>query len=358
MIKDIPQTYIPNIAYNDGIKIIPKAIINHYNDFFRKIKIDLEIDKKIEIQNHRNIYHFKYYYEMINIIQENFYNSINQDAFWKKIMNYKVCHHKFKKGNKAGDLCGRLININVKDKYGKFLCSDHISKKYYDVKLLNVPEEERCIGNTINNERCKFRKKYRQFCKFHYAEKYNINKNDVELHYKRKFVYKTKVKDITLNYITLNDANAVLLEINNKIKINNIRIIDPYGHNESNNIKLICYYNYKTKNSILDEDILNKLDIKKNIEKDKEICINKESFKFLNKTNTELINLNANINNFKYKLEIIKEILNINPSCSSKGCTYINNIKIIKGLYCESHAIDALNKYKNNRYKINNWNYL
>lgn len=82
---------------------------------------------------------------------------------------------------------------------------------------------------------------------------------------------------------------------------------------------------------------------------------NKEYIKNLYKNP---VDLNTNINNFKYKLKLIKEILNITPNCSIKNCNNINNINIIKGLYCKSHAMDAFNKYNKSKYIFNNWNYL
>jgi hypothetical protein len=358
MINNIPSINIPTIAYNNGIKIIPKAIINHYNDFFKKIKKDLEIDENIEIQNHRSIEHFKYYYEIANDIQAKFYDSINTDSFWKSIMNYKICQHRFKKGNKAGDLCGRSFDIKTHNKYGQFLCSDHIPKKYYNVKPLNVPIENRCIGNTVNNERCKFNKKYNDICSFHYAEKYSINLNTVDDHY----ILHEEI-NLLYNIYVENTNNSLLKNYNYNCKINKkLIIIDKYEKLNHNN-KLISFYNEKEKTmSSLEEDILNNLEITKN-GKNFENLIQINNIQAitsydLNEEKNKLNQLNIDINNFRYKLEIINEILKINPKCNIKDCTNINNLNIIKGLYCQTHANDAINTYNKNNYKFNDWNYI
>lgn len=361
---------IPNSKSCDGFRMIPKKIFNQINNILIYRKNDININNQIAIENHHNnIIKYKYYNEMFNFIQNDIYELFNKNLFWNFNMDSRVCEHKFKNGKNKGLYCGKRIDITCTDKYGKYRCCKHISTKIYKPKIKNIDPNKLCIAKTGYKDKfnCKMKKRYSCYCIHHYMEKYRFNNTELaKMFYSEIALF----NDIEIELVNTNIPKSY--KYNCKI-IKKINIIDIYENNGYNNIKLICYNKENLENtnnlnklSNLDNILIekeNKNEVQKKHDHDLDYIlknniqdtrcdqvsyeINKESIKNLYKNS---VDLNTNINNFKYKLKLIKEILIIIPNCSIKNCNNINNINIIKGLYCKSHAIDEFN--------FNNLNYL
>lgn len=291
---NIPIPNIPNITHNDGIKVDPKMLILFYNNFFKKTKHELDIDKNIEIENHRKIDHFEHYHYMFYKIQKNFYNELNNNKYWISILNKNVCDFKTKNGKNGGNICGRIIEIKYIDGKNHFKCAQHISKKYHIPKPTIIDKEKKCLGINKYNEPCGFSKKYGNLCIHHYAKNNDISINNVNKYYNLQ---------------------------------KNISIIDSYENNGYKDIKLICYNN---ENKINNETKSSINIIPNNKRKNNNIFSNTE----LNKK----IKLNINIKKKKNKNNVNIEILNINQYHIIKN-TLINIITIRNIIYKENKNI-------------------
>lgn len=372
---NIPKN-IPDSRTNDGFRMIPKKIFKQINNVLIYRKKNINIEEEIALENHhKDIIKYKYYHEMFNIMQQDVYNLFNKKVFWNLNMDDRACEHKYTEGKMKGLFCGARIDIKVakdcKEENGLWRCSKHVSTKVYKPIGKTIDPNKFCIGKTGYKKRfnCNMEKKYGCYCIHHYMENNSFNSTEI----KNAKIYYNEIN--ILNNIEIKNTNNSLIKSYNyncKIK-EKIIINDKYERNGIKDIKLITYFEELSDNSIQnikegkpeEDDIVNKLKIPENSKKLQnlnKIVMNRpnegnihEQIKKIYKDNIEL---NINIENFKYKLKIIKEILKINPKCCFKNCNKINNINIMKGLYCQTHATDINNNYNKNSYKFNDWNYL
>lgn len=353
---NIPKQ-IPNSISDNGFRMVPIKIFNQINNTLIYRKNDLNIEQKIaEDNNHDDIIKYKYYEEYFSIIQEDIYDLFNQKLFWNLNMNSRVCDHKYKNGTKKGLICGRRIDIkvdqNCKEENGKWRCGKHVSMKVYKPMVKNIDLNDLCINKTGYKDKynCKMKKKYGCYCIHHYMENNSFNNTDIKL----AKIYYNEIK--LLNNIEVeNTNNSLIKSYKYNCNINNsINIIDKYENNGYKYPKLICYNNNKNKslNNIVEKLLINNKEELK-VKPFKEKSLENKKNNNINKINTGLIDLNINIDNFKYK-----EILNISPKCNSKDCTNINDISIIKYLYCKKHATIVNNNSNRKKYQFNNWNYI
>jgi hypothetical protein len=331
MIQKIPALNIPKTTKNDSFKIFSKYFIIFISNYFKNFK-EKEIDIELEIakqNNHKDIYKYNHYYDIFNLLQDDLYNIINKDSFWTDLMADNTCKYFHKKGANKNNFCQREIHIETLHKYGKYLCCRHIPKKYHEIKKNIIDEKDRCIGITKYNENCNIRKKYGKYC-IHHVPKI---KNTIE---------------------EIDDEDLVKEDIE-----------------EKKEIKLICYYNDKSLEikKVEEKNNLTKINIKnnklvqmdqnnfKNNENNSSSKIEKDKINNIQLRNKKIdINqLNIDIDNFKYKLELIDEIINIKPTCNIRNCKKINKILISKCLFCNDCVISSTTK---STYKFNDWNYL
>lgn len=366
-IRQIPKLKIAKSTIKNEFKILSNNLINLITKSFINFKNEIETEKIISIEN--NNYDKLYYKgcdDAYNIIMYNFYTQLNSLNFWDNMLVENTCNYIIKNENNYDYFCGRRIDIKCKHKDGKYRCSTHISSKYHIPKKRNIEDNNKCIEYNKHDERCGNPKRYGNICKKHYSTIHNIAMNLVDDHY----ILQEEI-NLLYNITVKKTNNCILGSFKYNCKINKkLIIIDKYEKLNDNN-KLLCYYNDKSystalniqeegekeinyKNSIILE---NNEKMNKNIGNLKEVTYDGQMLE-IKEIYNKTIDLNINIENFKYKMDIINEILKINPTCSIKGCNKINNIKIINLLYCKNHAMDELNAYKNNKYKINNWNYL
>lgn len=203
--------------------MVPEYITKNIENIFVDIKTNIESEKKIYLENNNNELYIKYcnYKEAFNLIYNSFMHCIyNKYLFWESNMNHRICDYKYKKGTYAGLFCGRTIDIKCTDNNGRWRCSKHISTKYHEPKPLNVPIEERCISYIYNGkEKCKFRKKYDMYCKFHYSKINNIDLNNVEKYYKKelnKDNFKKEIKEIINKSVNINNLYDIVYNTKNK----------------------------------------------------------------------------------------------------------------------------------------------
>lgn len=319
--NNIPKLNIPKSATSKNeFKIFSSNLIIFLNNFINNIDENLKTEKTIDEEN--NSYNDQYYKgvdDCFNLINYTLFENINEKKFWRNLISDHTCIYEHKSKNKYNKICNRSIHIETLHKYGKYLCCRHIPKYYYEKKTNVIDDNNRCNGFNKHGERCNIKKKYDKYC----------------IHHRK---YPTTIEDITSKIITFKDPNAELLEINKKVNIYE-RIKYTYDKNDYSNIKLICFYNDKSyfeelsDNSVQNieegankEIIINNLEIKKKVEKLKKIngshirksICNSNIYDSIKETYNEIDILSININNFKYKLDIINEILNIDVKCDLK----------------------------------------
>lgn len=344
---NIPKLNIPKSATSKNeFKIFSNNLIIFLNNFIKDINKKLDTEKTIDEQMKRyNECYYNGVYDCLNLFNYNLFSEINEKKFWRNLISDHTCIYEHKSKNKYNKICNRSIHIETLHKYGKYLCCRHIPKKYYEKKTNVIDDNDRCNGFNKYGERCNITKKYGNYC-FHHKK------------------YPTIIEDVTSKTITFDDPNAELLVINKKYNIYE-RFKYTYDKNDYSNIKLICFYNDKSyfeelsDNSVQNiqegvnkEIIINNLEIKKNVEKlkkikdshiKKSIC-NSNIHDLIKETYNEIDILNININNFKYKLDIINEILNIDVKCDLKGCNNIKHIYLMKSFFCKDHNTSTIHK--------------
>ena len=328
--NNIPKLIVPQSSSSKNeFKISSYNLINFLNNFIIKITKYINTEKAIDEENHNyNDDYYKGVNDCFNLINYILFYKVNEKTFWKNLLSDNTCVYEHKKGKNYKKICNRAINIETLHKYGKYLCCRHIKEEYYKKKTNIISDNDRCIGINKHGKRCNITKKYGNYC-FHHRK------------------YPVIIEDITSNDLPSKNTNTELLEINKKVNIHNIRIKYTYDENKSNNIKLICFNNYKSYFDIQniqeegpkEEKSINKLEKEsQNKESNRESIDIKKLIENCKETYNEKNYSNINITNLKYKVDIIKEILNITSTCNVRNCEYMNTIYIAKTLYCHQHA--------------------
>lgn len=256
------MTYnIPKTRSKTGLGMVPEYIVKNIDDIFKDINLYIKSEKDIYLENNNNneYIRFSYYCDAYELIYEKFmYFIFNKFLFWEKNMNHRICDYKYKNGKYAGMFCGRIIDIKCTDENGMWRCSKHISSKYHKPKPLNVPIEERCISLCKNGERCKFRKKYFKYCKFHYSIEYNINVNIVDEHYietNKKIIFENNIKEIVKKSFNINSLYNIINKNDNIVeKVNKYAEQNDFLENKLNRKNIDIDYHFNQKDSILTKD--------------------------------------------------------------------------------------------------------
>jgi hypothetical protein len=350
--KDIP--IFPNSVKNDGFKMIPKTIFNQINNnvlIYRRNEI--EIDKKIAEENHHDdIIKYKYYKEFFSIIQKDIYELFNEKLFWKYNMDKRVCDFEIKSGKHIGLLCGKRVDIKCNDRNGYYRCSSHVSSKYYKPKINKnkIDKDNLCIAKIGYKQsfNCNMFKKYGNYCIYHLKENIGIDNSE------KAKIYHKEVTSLS-NLIVEPTNNSIMKSNKYNCKIDKkIDIIDIYEKNGYKEVKLICYYNENSRNKQNYEEL-----IFNSVHNFYDISFKKENkLEYSKKIYNECIDLNIKIDNWKKKLQLIDEILNINNKCDIRNCNKIKNLFLTKSFYCKDHALNTLNTYSKSKYIFNSWNYL
>lgn len=205
---------------------------------------------------------------IMKTLDELFFNNENKDEYIKYILknnneslkeifnsdnniylfiNNNYCVHKYKRGNREGQICGAKIEINSDN----YLCSRH--NRSYKPKQRNYNINKRCSHVRNNNELCKhICRDNNKYCYIHkkiyekdikednidYIKRKNIEelKNRRKLYFKMKkakylknskisdFSKISKIKNIIIEYITNNNIDInIFMKNKNKYKfLNNI----------------------------------------------------------------------------------------------------------------------------------------
>lgn len=262
----IPNIIIPESNSRNEFKIYSKNLILFFKDYFNKKRIYIENEEIISKENnHKDLYKYKYYYELFNTIQIEMYKQINENNFWYNLLSDYSCSYKHVKGKNKGKLCQRSIYIEALHKYGKYLCCRHIKKDYYQPKKNQIKIEDRCISINKYNEKCEITKKYGDYCIHH---KHNNN---------HKYICKIDIKKT--NIIEKSNRNYVNI--------------------------------YKNKKDYNNVDILNILEIKKDVEKvDHKIdgISSPISLKPILKDENKLIDNDTLMNKYNKSLELLEKL--------------------------------------------------
>lgn len=314
-----------------GLTIMPIILINKIKNIFDDIKNDIEIDKNIDIENNSfNPDKYKFYDELFDIIQTKIINSFNSSYFWALVMNEKICDYKYKSGKNAGTICGKRIEIECYNKNGYYRCAKHISTKIYESSSKkHIETKYLCVENSKHGTRCKFSRKYGDYCIYHYKKINNIdNIKDVNKIYEERNAYneyKIYLEKVNSNYdyydmiikksiININKENNKI-DINEYIKYmlkqtipedilyNNI-LKHNINKNDSNVLESLdnIINEMKFKNNMLFEKTRKVLEIK-NIES-KNIDLDN----FIYKSNEFIKNKYINLNDFKSKIDEVSFI--------------------------------------------------
>lgn len=279
----IPSQFIPE---ND-ISIKPKKVYIMIKDL---------LNREIDFYDNN-----KDFVILLNSVKKNMLNEFSKRYIWQtELASDKTCEHLFgEKSRKHGEMCGRRIDIKAEKENTQYRCSMHIDNKYKPKSRIIDPKDL-CKGIKKNGDSCSMKGIHKGYCIYHNGQN-KIKKLQKKVN---KIEQDNIIRDI--KEITKKSVNIKSFDIVEELKI---------------------------------KPFINELEIKNNEYTD----VDKLKKDEIDKINNKLINLNININNFKYKLEIINEIFNIKPNCRNKYCNNINTIRIIKSLYCKNHAEIALN---------------
>lgn len=334
----IPKLKIPKSATKKNeFKIFSNNLIIFINKFINILNKNIDTEKKIDMENHNyNSDYYKGVYDCFNLFNYKLYEEINNKMFWKCLIADKACMYEGKYGN---EYCNRSIQIEYTDKDGKFYCCRHAPKDSYTVKRNIIEEKYRCVGNNKYGEACNIKRKYGKYC-IHHVPRTKNTIEDIEEDLPKEIIENNEIKLICYyNDKSQNEIknNAKILKNTEKLGIND----NHYREFERNNIN-------ENKN-IFKDDIIN-LDIKTYFEELSDNSVQNIQNGPVKKI--DIKQLNINIDNFKYKLNLIKEILQMKPTCNVKHCLNLNNILICKGLFCKSHATHA-NLHKSSLFNNN-----
>lgn len=170
-----------------------------------------------------------------NIIKE-FKNEIDRDFFIYRIIDEEHCIHKYRKGNKEGEFCGKKIKTTLGlDEKKDFLCCKHskkhipkrktkskkadiISKTTNNSLIINNYEKNK-ENNNINNKINKNIYKYNKINKMYLYNRKNYIKKNVNSSVNSSL--------ISLNNISILQNNIVCNSFN--LFTNKCKNIDKYG---------------------------------------------------------------------------------------------------------------------------------
>lgn len=239
------------------------------NKIYEIIKVLL--DYEIEFYSHN-----EKFINLLNTVKKNILDKFRRRYTWQtEVLSEQVCEHLHgEKSKKYGQICGRRIDIKFDGK--NYKCAKHIGIKYKP-KARNIPDNMKCKSLKKNGHPCSMygKIKYGGNCVYHFKEE------------------KPKI---------LQDKVIILEKENNLL-------------NSKENCKNSLYNIIEKLNE--NTDFIEKNEIIKNISFE-----DKPLIKDLKSQSAEL---NSNINNFKVKLKIIREVLN------TKYCTNnnYNNIYLV-----------------------------
>lgn len=274
--------YIPSYT-------IPKNdLLIKPNKIYEIIKVLL--DYEIEFYSHN-----EKFINLLNTVKKNILDKFRRRYTWQtEVLSEQVCEHLHgEKSKKCGQICGRRIDIKFDGK--SYKCAKHIGIKYKP-KARNIPDNMKCKSLKKNGHPCSMygKIKYGGNCVYHFKEE------------------KTEISQ----------DKVIILENENNLL------------NTKENCKNYLYNIIEKLNE--NTDFIEKKEIIKNISFE-----DKPLIKDLKSQSTEL---NSNINNFKVKLKIMKEVLN------TKYCTNnnYNNIYLIFISYLSIEKLYEIYVYNKN----------
>lgn len=285
----IPKLNIPKSINKNEFKILSNNFINFINDFFNKIKEDINIEKKISLENNNyNKDFFEGQYNLFQLMQNTLYEKMNNINFWYSILCNKSCGYIYKNENNYEVICGKRIDIKCEQ--NNYLCATHISLKDHTPKKRNIEEYNKCIELNKYGSRCGNPKKYGEICKKHYEKVYKINIHEIDKHYlyteeikklnnieivntnnsinKNIINFKEKIKNDVKEIVNKSINVKSLYDIIEDIKINikNTTLIEKLKKEEIYNGGMVLFKDYKsTAHGVLNYNIQNINKIKDNI---------------------------------------------------------------------------------------------
>lgn len=267
--------YIPSYT-------IPKNdLLIKPNKIYEIIKVLL--DYEIEFYSHN-----EKFVNLLNTVKKNMLDKFKRRYTWQtEVLSEQVCEHLYgEKSKKYGQICGRRIDINFDGK--NYKCAKHIGIKHKP-KARNIPENIKCKSLKKNGHPCSMygKIKYGGNCVYHFKEE--------------------KTEILQDKVIILENENNLL---NTEENCKNSKELVRTSININSLYNIIEKLNENT-------DFIEKKEIIKNISSE-----DKPLIKDLKSQSTEL---NSNINNFKIKLKIMREVLNT-KYCSNNN---YNNIYLI-----------------------------